>query len=261
MLIDKLAYSSPLRRRSPALKAGLAVGALLIAVAAQSVVVSVVTLLMMGGLAVGYGRTSFSHYRHLMLVPAAFLVLGAVAIVFQVTTVPLDLWNLPLGGEWVIGMSRQSLWQGIQLTATAFAAVSCLYFLTLTTPVTDLLNLLRRLHCPAILLELMLLIYRYLFVVLEMAQGMLTAQRCRLGNRNVSTKMRGMGEMLSVLLVRSLARSSRLYDAMESRLYDGRIQVLSTVQPAKAWEKAAVLLLLAGLGALALIVGKGGLFG
>ena len=36
---------------------------------------------------------------------------------------------------------------------------------------------------------------------------------------------------------------------------------LSTVQPAKAWEKAAVLLLLAGLGALALIVGKGGLFG
>ena len=255
MVIDKLAYHSRLRRRSPALKAGLAVGALLICVAAQSVVVSAVTLSVMGGLAVLGGGTSFSRYCRLMTVPAAFLAMGALAVVCQVTVVPADLWNLPLWGDWVIAVSRRSLWEGIRLTATAFGAVSCLYFLTLTTPVTDQLEVLRRLHCPAILLELMLLIYRYLFVVLEMAQAILTAQKCRLGNRSLSSSLRGMGGMLSVVLVRSMARSSRLYDAMESRLYDGNIRVLGADLSASAGEWAGATAILAVLLGLALAGG------
>lgn len=259
MVIDKLAYGSRLRRRSPALKAGLAVGALLICVAARSVLVSAVTLSIMGGLAVWYGGTSFSRYCRLMTVPAAFLGLGALAVVFQVTTVPLDLWNLPLWGDWVIAASRQSLWEGVRLTATAFGAVSCLYFLTLTTPITDQLEVLRRIHCPAILLELMLLIYRYIFVLLEMAQAILTAQKCRLGNRSLRSSLKGMGGMLSVLLVRSMARSSRLYDAMESRLFDGRIRVLGSDFSARPWEWAAAAGILAGLGALAVLTHTGGI--
>ena len=92
--------------------------------------------------------------------------------------------------------------------------------------------MLRRLHCPWLLLELMLLIYRAIFVLLDIAGAIQTAQNCRLGNRSFSSKLRCMGQMLSVLLVRSLKKSSLLYDAMESRLYDGRIRVLEETAPA-----------------------------
>ena len=88
-----------------------------------------------------------------------------------------------------------------------------------------------------LLLELMLLIYRAIFVLLDIASAIQTAQNCRLGNRTFRSKLSCMGQMLSVLLVRSLKKSSLLYDAMESRLYDGKIQVLEETQPARplAW--------------------------
>ena len=83
----------------------------------------------------------------------------------------------------------------------------------------------------------MLLIYRAIFVLLDIASAIQTAQNCRLGNRTFRSKLSCMGQMLSVLLVRSLKKSSLLYDAMESRLYDGKIQVLEETQPARplAW--------------------------
>ena len=93
----------------------------------------------------------------------------------------------------------------------------------------------------------MLLIYRAIFVLLDIAGAIQTAQNCRLGNRSFSSKLRCMGQMLSVLLVRSLKKSSLLYDAMESRLYDGRIRVLEETAPAPAWQWGLCGLWLAGL--------------
>ena len=48
-----------------------------------------------------------------------------------------------------------------------------------------------------------------------------------------------MGASLFIL---ALKRSNALYDAMESRCYDGSIRVLSREQPAKAGEITAIIL-------------------
>ena len=82
----------------------------------------------------------------------------------------------------------------------------------------------------------MLLIYRAIFVLLDISDAIQTSQNCRLGNRNFRSKLSCMGQMLSVLLVRAMRRSSALYDSMESRLYDGQIRVLEDTNPAKATE-------------------------
>ncbi|MEE1393859.1 MAG: energy-coupling factor transporter transmembrane component T, partial [Negativibacillus sp.] len=95
---------------------------------------------------------------------------------------------------------------------------------------------LRRLHCPWLILELMLLIYRAIFVLLDISDAIQTSQNCRLGNRNIRSKLSCMGQMLSVLLVRAMRRSSALYDSMESRLYDGQIRVLEDTNPATSVE-------------------------
>ena len=165
-----------------------------------------------------------------------FLALSSVAVLFFVSSSPQELFSFRLFSRY-IGISRLSFSNWYSLMAVAFSGVSCLYFLILTTPVTDLLAVLRRLHCPWLLLELMLLIYRAIFVLLDIASAIQTAQNCRLGNRTFRSKLSCMGQMLSVLLVRSLKKSSLLYDAMESRLYDGKIQVLEETQPAQplAW--------------------------
>ena len=49
-----------------------------------------------------------------------------------------------------------------------------------------------------------------------------------------------MAQMLAVLLIRSLKKSSLLFDSMESRCYDGEIRVLNEAYPADKIESAVV---------------------
>ncbi len=145
-----------------------------------------------------------------------------------------------------------SLTTGVKLLCTAISAVSCLYFLSLTTPMTDILHVLRRARCPALIVELMFLIYRFLFVLLEAARAIAIAQDCRLGNRGFKTTLRARGQLLAKLFQRAMFRSSLLYTAMESRCYDGQLRVLSRTTSAAVGEKVAVsafLVLLLGLAA------------
>ena len=97
-------------------------------------------------------------------------------------------------------------------------------------------------HFPSLLTELMLLIYRFIFVLFETASSITVSQQSRLGNRSFKTRIRSFGKLGSSLFILALKRSGALYDAMESRCYDGSIRVLSREQPAKAGEIAVIAL-------------------
>ncbi|MDF3001866.1 MAG: cbiQ [Bacillota bacterium] len=252
-IIDKLAYSSKLRYKNPAVKAAFAVGSLLICVGARSFVISLIILMIMGGLTVLSGRISVLRYFGLLMIPFSFLALSTLAIVFNLSEQPLNLFNIPIGTVY-LAVSQNSLREGVLLVVVALASVSCLYFLTLSTTMIDLLTLLQRLRCPKLMVELMMLIYRYIFVLLDMASAISTSQKCRLGNKDFMTELRSVGQLLAVLLIRSLKKSSLLYDAMESRCYDGEIRVLNEYRPAEMRDAAGVAGYLAILIVLAVIL-------
>lgn len=69
--------------------------------------------------------------------------------------------------------------------------------------------------------------YRFIFILMEGASAIMTAQKARLGNRDLKTSIQSFGQMASVVFVRALKQSDALYNAMESRCYDGEIRVLS----------------------------------
>lgn len=251
ILIDKLAYLSPLRNKSPFIKCAFAVGMLLICVTSRTFLVSMVVFFVMGGLTVVYNKTPIYRYTKLMLIPLTFLILGTVAVAINFTRMPMDLFNLPIGGIY-IAVSKTSLIYAIRLVAVALSSVSCLYFLSLTTPMLDLLYVLKWLRCPALLLEIMLLTYRYIFVLLDMAVAITTAQKCRLSNACRKSAIRGMGGMLSAVLIRSVSKANFIFDAMESRCYDGELRMLYCCKKASAAEKLYVAALLMAVGIFAL---------
>ena len=113
---------------------------------------------------------------------------------------------------------------------TAMASVSCLYALSCHTPMTDFILFLKRIHVPALLIELMVLIYRFIFILLDCAHAISISQRARLGNKDFKTSLRSFSALISSLFIRAVSRSSILYDAMESRCYDGVLNVLSEEQ-------------------------------
>ena len=75
--------------------------------------------------------------------------------------------------------------------------------------------MLKRLHFPGLFIELMLLTYRFIFILMEGASAIMTAQKARLGNRDLKTSIQSFGQMASVVFVRALKQSDALYNAMD----------------------------------------------
>ncbi len=239
IVIDRLCYSSKLRYTNAMIKFIYAVSTLVCCVASRSWLIAVIVLATNGILTVKKGGIPFRHYRRLMCIPLAFLLVSTLTILVNLSAQPMDAYAVPVG-EWYLTGSRASVQMGIRLILTAFAALSCLFFLTLNTTMTDILGVMERLHVPAFLLELMLLIYRFVFVLLDTASRISTAQAARLGNRDFRTSMRSFGQMAAALFVRSLKKSDALYRAMEARGYDGRIRVLGEQYPPKRAQIACL---------------------
>ena len=241
LLIDKLSYQSKLRYINASEKLVYAVLTLVLCILSRSVKVAVLVFAVNGILIVGKGGIPLFRYIKLLTIPLAFLAAGTAAIMINISKMPLDAFAFSVG-EWYITGSRNGLYQGWKLCATALAAVTCLYFLSLNTVMTDILGACRKLRLPSLLIELMLLIYRFIFVLFETASSIMISQQSRLGNRDFKTRVRSFGALGTSLFILSLKRSNALFDAMESRCYDGRIQVLSREQPVRVGEVVMIVL-------------------
>lgn len=228
--IDKLCYNSRLRYVNADEKFWFSMLTLIACVGSRSVIVAAIALLATGILTVYKGGIPAARYFHCLTIPLVFVLLSTLAIIFNLSHTPGDLFSLCLG-QWYFNINREDLLYAARLISTALAAVSCLYFLSLNTPMPDILDTLRRLHCPRLLIELMLLIYRFIFVLLDISSAISVSQKSRLGNINYRTSLKSFSALAFSLFIRSIKKSGVLYDAMESRCYDGTIHVLSENYP------------------------------
>lgn len=218
--IDYYSYYSRLGSWNADYKVVFSVGALLTVIAADSIRISAATALFMLLLCVGIGRIPLLEYGRLIRIPAAFILLGAAAILVQLGSGADSLFLLPFFGTKLF-ITKDSLYLAGRVVLMAFAAVSAFYMLTLSTPMGEILSVFRKLHVPAAVLELMHLIYRYIFILSDINQKQKDAAKSRLGYHDLKTSFRTFGAELANLLILSLRRADIHYDAMEARGYEG----------------------------------------
>lgn len=230
ILIDKLCYLSKLRYVNPGEKFAFAVLTLIFCIVSRSIAMGIFVMAVNSYLTIVKGEIPAKRFGKLMLVPLAFLLLSTAAIIVNLSKAPLDAFAVSVGTMYITG-SWAAIHHAVQLIVTALAAVSCLYFLSLNTTMTDILSVIRKLHCPALIVELMLLIYRFIFVLLDVAYFISTSQNARLGHKDLRTSLKSFAGMAQALFVRAMKRSRNLYDAMEARCYDGEIKVLEENHP------------------------------
>jgi cobalt/nickel transport system permease protein len=123
----------------------------------------------------------------------------------------------------VLGVAVLSLFQpnGETIFVTILIkSTFCLFTVILfsnTTPFSELLGVLRRIHTPAILVTILSLMYRYVFVLIDELERM---KRARLSRTFVQKRVhiwRAFTSILGQLFVRSSERAERIYHAMVSR--------------------------------------------
>ncbi|MEJ5347797.1 MAG: cobalt ECF transporter T component CbiQ [Desulfosoma sp.] len=91
-----------------------------------------------------------------------------------------------------------------------------------TTPFPVTVAALRRLGVPVILCQMLLLMYRYVFVFRHEMQRMWVGMTVRgFGGRTGMETFRDLGCFLGMLFVRSMERTQRVYEAMLCRGYTG----------------------------------------
>ncbi|XVG99650.1 cobalt ECF transporter T component CbiQ [Eubacteriales bacterium KG127] len=225
LIIDKLCYYSKLRYVNPMEKFLYSIITIIFLIASRSMIMAVGILFLNYYLNVVKGGLSPKRYKMLLSWPLSFLFLGTFALFVNISKMPLDLYAFPVGTYYITG-SKIGMWQGCQLIVTALAAVSSLYFLSLNTTMPDIISVLRKCKLPRIFVELMMLIYRFIFILLGVAMNITISQKARLGYKDYKTSIKSFGYMLSALFINSMKRSSQLYDAMEARGYDGELRMI-----------------------------------
>jgi cobalt/nickel transport system permease protein len=164
-------------------------------------------------------------YLSILSLPLSFLLISGLALLFEYSVQPAGVIHVPVYHGYLI-VSRIAQLKAALVMAKALGAISCLYLLSLTTPMSEIIGVLRHFKTPDIIIELMYLIYRYIFILLEMHRSMKNAAASRNGFINYSTSIRTTGKIYTNLLARSYYQANKNFDAMESRCYTGEIRFL-----------------------------------
>jgi len=166
-----------------------------------------------------YSRMSLKTYLKRLLYPSYIIVLVAVVQPFTYgSTVSAIVPGLGLP------VFQEGITFGILVFARALAAISVLNLLVFVTPMETLMDSLRWFRVPDVILDTMMLMYRYIAIVSEETSRMRKAQESRLGySKSVSIPRRlaNFGTLAGMLLTRSFDRAIKVGNAMIARGYTG----------------------------------------
>jgi cobalt/nickel transport system permease protein len=144
-------------------------------------------------------------------------------------------------------LSREGLWGAWNILAKATLGAGASIVLAGTTQVPDLLRGFERLRMPQVLVSIMGFMIRYLDVVIGELQRMRIALRSRGYEPRMIGEARALAAAAGTLFIRSYERGERVYLAMLSRGFTGRMPVVPTGSASiMQWAGAAAVAAAAG---------------
>lgn len=231
------------------IKLVLLLAALLLNLTAGGVQSSLLLLFLAAALIRGAGVPARAFYRR-MLVPS---LLATVALITQLFWFQqgATLLAFSLGPVEVL-ITAGGLWRGLEIALRILGGMGVLLFFSLTTPLPELLRAARFFRAPPVLVELALIMYRYIFLLLEEGIRIRSAQRSRLGYVGLRSSLRSGGTLGGMLVLRSYDRAERSFAAMRCRGYNGALPAAHPGPvPGRDWGILVLgLLILAALFAL-----------
>ncbi len=241
MVLERYVYASRWRWVTPAAKGLFTLCGLAAVFLAPHPLVACGLALVMAVVTLFGGGIPLKNYLRIAAPALLFLACSAVSLIF----------SLRLGGPWGVSLhlAQSEFPRAALVCARSLGGLASLLFLALTTPMNDIISLLRRLKTPETFLDLMCLCYRMLFVFSEAVHDMHTAQAARLGYSSPRRALRSLGILAANLTLQVWHRSQALHYSAMARNNDGPLRFLEPEFPRKKSSLAT-----AALGGSALIV-------
>ena len=225
--VDKYSYINGFHKSSPITKLCFALSAILISVSAPSPPVPIMIFSVVTVLLLFFAKVPAKLYFKLMTLPTSFAITSCIVIALFFGS------KNPIAHIGFQGYTITVFRDAVVLSATLFFRVlggtSSLFFLSLTTPTIDTWVVLRRIGIPATLVEISMLVYRYLFLFLQVASRMHLAQELRLGYSTLRRTFTSISLLATNLFIQTLEQGERTFNAMTLRGYDGSIRMLDEI--------------------------------
>lgn len=219
--LDNYAHNNKLRGTNVHFKVLFALLTMLVSLISTSPVVPIIITFLMSFLIIFKAKILWKFYLKFLTIPFVFgfLTFIFMSFFFGVGN-PLYEFNI-----FNLTITVDGFNLGLLVFARIMGGFSCMAFLALTTPMTELFSVLESFKIPKIVLEISMMMYRFIFVFLSEAINMYHAQQTRLGYKSMRSTYNSLGLLASNLFIRTWIKGERVYISMESRGYNGSLHV------------------------------------
>ena len=220
--LDNYAHSNGLKDMNTFSKVLFAISTMLVSLISTSPLVPLMVTFFMSALIIFQAKIPWKFYIKFLAIPFTFgfITFIFMSIFFGVGAPILDL------GIFNLAVTEDGFNLGLLTFSRVMGGFTCMAFLALTIPMTELFSELERFRIPQIVTELAMLMYRYIFLFLDEGLNMYHAQETRLGYSSYRKSFKSLGMLGSNLFIRTWIKGEQAHIAMESRGYNGSMRTL-----------------------------------
>ena len=149
-----------------------------------------------------------------------------IPIIFALFILVLQALWLKQGKEFeILGIKiyEQGIIRGTRIFLTVLSSVWLLVLTSLTSKPNEFLSAFKKIGIPQVIVDISIMMYRYSFILMEEATRIFYAQKVRLGYSNIKNSIKSISELWGIMLVNSIVRAQKVYEAMVSRGYNGKL--------------------------------------
>jgi cobalt/nickel transport system permease protein len=221
--LDSYAHSNGIRNVNTYFKVLFGIITLIVSLISTSPIIPLLIFVCVSLIIIFKAQIPIKFYLKFLMVPLTFASITFIFMAIFFGTgehvFNLGILNLSITAD---GFNR-----GFLVFGRIMGGFACMAFLGLTTPMTELFKVLEDLKFPKILLEISMLMYRYIFVSIDEAITMYHSQETRLGYSSLKKSYKSMGILIANIFIKTWITGEKSFIAMESRGYDGSMRTMN----------------------------------
>lgn len=162
-----------------------------------------------------------------LTVISVFLFVSLPAVLFQV--MPIEdvmnsgnkiLFSFPFD-NWVIFLSDSSIKMAIEIIARSLGAVSCMLFILYTTPFMEIVKILRKMKIPSIIIDLLIIMYKFIHLYISMISKNILSIKSRLGNHSPIVLFKNLAMLLAKQFIQIFTLYKHVSNGFAARGFEG----------------------------------------
>lgn len=225
LLIDKYSYTNKLNSLDPIKKTIFAICILLMTSIIDDAFFSIGVTIVLAAILALIAKIPFIKYCKMFSIPLAFLSISILTIMISISSdSSIYIYSYKLWGLY-IGITKMGAEVSFGIFFRVIASLSAMYFFALTTPINQQILVMKRFKIPNVIIELIVLVYRFIFIFVRECSDIYIAQHLRFGYKDLKGAYQSLALLIKQLFIRVLKRYEDMNIALEHKLFDGQFHL------------------------------------